>query len=317
MSFDTSSKKKRSNKAKAEFEFDSSAAPVSLKSFFSDLLAPAPDQIDTTQELTGFEDHAPMIPMQMEYPSNSVELSPQLLELADNFLELSEKLSDEIPTTDQPPSDLNKQIVELTTMSMINDTPKETISLRVKTKNLSAKRFSFKALQLFSFNENYGKHFTMDSHELRKINSDMLIDTSAESVTWLNELGNYYKNSFLSDLGFANQQKEDQFLLNNLQNTTHFRALGFSVILKNCTLHHLVNPFIPLGEFDTFVKDTGYHNFNFIKILDYFGLKMFGLHKGLDFQLNYLHLIPYYIKRDSKKKIFTLFEDLDFKSVFF
>jgi len=317
MAFHSPKEKRQSNKQKAEMQFDCSAAPVSLKSFFCDLLEPAPDEIDLTQQITGYELTAPFIFDDPVYPENSEDLSPQLLDLADNFLHLSEKLSNEQPNVTNHPNDLNEQLVELTTLSMIQDVKKETVNLRIKHKNLSAKRFAFKALQLFSFNMNYGKHFTMDPFELRKLNPDMLIDTTEESVQWLMELGNYYKNSFLTDLGFTDEHKEDYFLLNSLQNTTHFKALGFSVILKNSDFQLLTNPFVPLGQLNPMFAETGYKEFVFKDILNYFQIRIFGVDKGLDFQLNYLHLIPYYLRNDKKKKIFTLFEDLDFKSIKF
>lgn len=317
MNFDSRKERKQSNKQKAEAQFDCNAAPVSLKSFFNDLLEPSPAEIDLTQRISGFEEVAPIVLNNPIYPENSEELAPQLLDLADNFLHLSEKLSNEQPKADNHPLDLNEQLVELTTLSMIQDTKQETVNLRIKHKNLSAKRFAFKALQLFSFNHNYGKHFTMDQHELRKLNPDMLIDITEESVQWLMELGNYYKTSFLSNLDFSELDKEDSFLLNNLQNTTHFKALGFSVILKNCNFQQLVNPFVPLGQLNPMFLETGYRNFTFKNVLDYFQIRIFGVDKGLDFQLNYLHLIPYYLRNDKKKKIFTLFEDLDFKMINF
>lgn len=317
MNFEQRPKKRMSNKQKAESQFDSSAAPVSLKSFFCDLLEATPDAIDSTQQITGFEDVAPFIAVEQEYPDNSEELAPQLLDLADNFLELSEKLSNPIPESTNQPTELNKQLVELTTMSIVQDVKPETLQIRVQTKNLSAKRFAFKALQLFSFNLNYGKHFTMDPFELRNMNPDMIIDNTDDSVKWLKELGNYYKTSFLNDLGFTDQQKDDEFLINNLQNTSHFKALGFSIILKNSNIHQLTNPFVPLDQLNEQLKDTGYQHFCFKDVLNYFRIKMFGVDKGLDFQLNYLHLIPYYLRKDAKKKIFNLFEDLDFKSIYF
>lgn len=310
-------RKRRSNKQKAEAQFDFNAAPVTLQHYFLDAMEISVDEPDLTVPLTGTEEIAPMKVETKVYPSNHDELAPQILDIADDFLEFAEKIENDVPT--DPPRNQTKiitqQIAQIQVAKMMKDLNPDDRNMRITTKRLTAKRLAFGSLQMFSFNDNYDKHFTMDKLKLRSINTDMLIDVSNESVKWLNNLGLRYQSMYLQHLGISIHN--DEQIIRSLDPThSHFRALGFSTLLKHIDYNILDHNDKRLEEFFEFLKDRGYHNVTLRHILRYFGIKILGIDNELDYQLNYLHLIPYYLQSTKKKKIFGLFADLDKTSLF-
>lgn len=313
--------KKKTNKEKAEFQFDSSAAPMSLKTFIHDVLDVEVDVVDTTVEINGFEDQFPMIQEPNIYPSNYDELAPEVLETANNFLEIVEPVEMPIIHTLNSPDvieNITKSMNTLKTVEILSDIDPETMKIRNESPILTAKRLAVKALQLFSFNENYRKHFTMDPIRLRSLNVDMIVDNSIESISWLNQLGTLYSDKIITkiktvDNSFDSTMTDDQ-IISNMQPSQYFRALGFSLILKHSKLHLLSESSKPIGQLDQFLMNSGYHEFTFDFILKYFGIVLLGSIPGLDFQLTGLQLIPYYLRKDKEKKVYKLFEDLGLKN---
>jgi hypothetical protein len=310
-------RKRRSNKQKAEAQFDVSAAPVSLQHFFHDVMDITVDEPDLTVPLTGTENQAPMTYEPNFYPSNCDELAPQILDTANNFLEFAEKIENDVlpdPVTNEVET-ITQQVAEIQVAKLMTDLKPVDRTLRMKVKRLTAKRLAFKSLQMFSFNDIYDKHFSMDKLKLRSVNTDMLIDVSDESVEWLNCLGTKYQTMYLKQSGI--EYSSDQQIMETLDpSDSHFRALGFSTILKNVDLNLLNQRNIYLDKHFEALKHTGYKEFTLDFILNYFGIKIFGIDAN-DYQLNYLHLIPYYLQSNKKKKIFSLFADLDLKKDLF
>lgn len=314
------SRKRSSNKQKAEMQFDTTAKPIKLEVFFKDMLELAPDIPDSDIEIDGSEDVAPMIFQPNIYPSNSDELAVDILETANNYLEMEEQLV--VATTNISSTsmieEINNQMTKIQTVSLTADVDQHSLNVRHEAPKLTAKRFSVKALQMFSFNENYKKHFNINVDKLRALNTDCLIDQTEDSVLWLNRLGTKFKEIYLNLLekqGFDPFPSDDLSILNEL-NPEHpfFRALGFSIILKNLDVTYLSNIHLPLNAINSVFNDTNFRFLSMRTIFDYFQLKMFGHEPELNFQLNYLDLIPYYLKKNKKKMIYSLFTDLDFKN---
>lgn len=309
-----SRKNRKSTKQLAESQFNFSAKPISLRTFVHDAMDLAPDEPDLTMPITGNEEFAPMSFEPPIYPSNAEELAVEILDVAENFLKITDKA--EIEVINVPSSnDINnvvEQVAVLTTASLMKNVDKNFQKVRIKTKKLTAKRFAFKALQLFSFNENYAKHFTMNVNELRNINTDMLIDDSHESVEWLKMLGSHYYDKYVTMLPQNIEPADELSLLNLLpkSNPLH-KAIGFSVILKNCVLESLSQPLLSLSAIYQDLKNSPYEYYSFSTILDYFQIRLFGFNDGLSFQLNYLSLIPYYLKKSKDKQVYSLFSELD------
>jgi hypothetical protein len=307
------------NKENAEFQFDVTAKPVKLEVFFKDMLEVQPDLPDDDAELTGHEEVAPMTFQPNLYPPNSESLAVEVLEAANNVLEINENEELSLNTnTTELINDINKQMVKIKTVSLTTGVDAESLEIRHQGPTLTAKRFSVKALQLFSFNENYRKHFTFDPKKLRELNTDMLIDQSLESAKWLNYIGEVYQKIYLRMVYDDNPSltlRSDEDILNTLApDNKFFRALGFSTILKHVTVKDLENFHNPLNMLAPFYDGTHYRLISVNHILHYFGMKVFGHDPMLNFQLNYLHLIPYYLKENKKSRIFEIFKSLDLNS---
>jgi len=307
------------NKEKAEAQFDVTAKPIKLEVFFKDMLECTPDLPEITDEIDGNEEFAPMIMEPNIYPSNSIDLSVEILDTANDILEMEKPEVLDLQTNSQQAIDLiNSEMKKLKSASLITGVDHQHVSLRNSAPVLTAKRFSIKSLQLFSFSEHYSKHFTYDRAKLRELNTDMLIDETDESRNWLNMLGRKYQKVYTDDLFPFEDPPSDEMLLRTLQpGNKFFRALGYATILKQLGPNSLLNIDQPLSMLNPFILETAYYNVSVHAVLDYFGIKMFGHDPLLTFQLNYLHLIPYYIKVNKKQKIFSIFEYLDKKGNFF
>jgi len=305
-------RRRKNNKQKAEAQFDMNAAPVSLQHFFHDVMDITLDEPDLSVPLTGTETHAPMTYEENFYPSNCDELAPQILETANNFLEFAEKIENDVlpvPVTNQVET-INQQVAQIQVAKMMTDLKPDDRNMRIKVKRLTAKRLAFKSLQMFSFNDNYDKHFTMEKLKLRSVNTDMLIDKSDESIDWLNNIGTKYQQRYMQHLGL--QLPNDEQIIDFLDPShSHFRALGFSTILRNVDLNLLLHCHDHLDKHFENLKNTGYKDFTLLDILNYFGIRILGTDHLNDYQLNYLHLIPYYLESNKKKKVFSLFTDLN------
>jgi hypothetical protein len=312
----SSRRSRNRNKEKAEAQFNVTAKPIKLETFFREMIDVEPDLPDTTAEISGLEDVAPMILEPNIYPSNSDELSVEVLETANDLLEMQNSSEIQLQTNSSDMlSNINTEMKKLKTVTLLTGVDEHHVSIRNEGPNLTAKRFSFKALQLFSFNENYAKHFTMEKTELRNINTDMLIDESIESVKWLRKLGGKYQSIYQQMMDNENYFQtflSDEDILENLLPDSKFhRVLGFSTILKHVNLEMMSNIYQPIGNFLPGIQHCSYSMYSLKFILDYYGIRVFGHDKVLNFQLNYLHLIPYYLKSTKKQKIFDLFEYLD------
>jgi hypothetical protein len=307
------------NKERAEAQFDTTARPIKLEVFFKDMLECTPDVPDTSVELDGNEEFAPMIMEPNIYPSNALDLSVEILDTANDIIEMEKPEVLDLQTNSQQAIDLiNSEMKKLKTASLITGVDQQHVSIRNSAPILTAKRFSIKSLQLFSFSEHYSKHFTYDRVKLRELNTDMLIDETDESRNWLNMLGRKYQKVYLDEVSPFEEPPSDEYLLRHLQpGNKFFRALGYATILKQLGPNSLANIDQPLSMLNPFILETAFYNISVHVVLDYFGIKMFGHDPLLNFQLNYLHLIPYYLKVNRKQKIFSIFEYLDKKGNFF
>jgi hypothetical protein len=303
------------NKEKAEFQFNAFAAPIKLETFFKDIMDCEPNLPDDTIELTGLEECAPMIPEPNVYPTNSDELSLEILDIATDVLDsvdvndMHQKIESR-KTKDQRKREAAQKRMEL----ILSDCNQSSITIRDEGIHLTAKRLSLKALQLFSFNDNFDKHFTMDKQQLRDLNVDMVVDQSFESVLWLRRLGlayqQHYVNSATVKYPFISTAS-DYDLMNLPPECTHHRVLAYSTALKLINHSTLLNLFDPIGNHLGFDFDVDIDPISTKTILDFFGIKVFGHDPLLNNQLNYLHLIPYYLRKPEKNKIFQIFESLD------
>lgn len=303
-------KKKERNKQKAESQFNFSAAPIKLEVFFQEALEIQPDDIDFQAPIDGNEEYAPMTCEPNVYPSNADELAVGILEVSNSYLEIVESNEQ---VNSQPETNvvenIAKQMDHIVVASTMSKVDVQHMKVRNKTPKLTAKRLSVKALQLFSFNKNYDKHFTMDKTKLRNMNTDMIIDHEYESKIWLNMLGTHYSDKIKSELNIFD---DDINLLTNLRATDKYhKILGFSLILKNLGEHSLLDVHSPIHNHVPQTKNTIFENVSLLNILEYYGIMMFGITPELNFQLNYLHLIPYYLKSSKKKIVYDLFEYLD------
>lgn len=201
-------RRRRSNKEKAESQFDSSAPPKTLEKFFSEVIEEKRENVDIDLHLDidqrlidGYDDKIESF-MELQ-PFNDTKADDLSFRRTQDLsamvnLAIAKKLWTATPDSEKVPVehlkyirnynvDLPKAInVAIDHLGKITD---EDWICRIKWNSLTIERFLFRGIQNAAYNDDFAKTYlhVKDLDGFKKIANDYLITTSSDSVQWLRD----------------------------------------------------------------------------------------------------------------------------------
>lgn len=292
----------KSNKAKAEFQFDNSAPPVSLKSFLTSVKL-FEDPLPDVDHINNFEDEEIhyLIPEDSVPPFEDDDIDHEITSNLISFAEYS--LQDISPSVLSEEKNLPEEIIP-----EFEDIRHELPEFTKNYSQLTSIRLAIKALQQFSYHPKFHEVFSYDIQQIRSIQPNLIIDSNFYSILWLKELGHkhiqHFEIEFNDKLKFISTSKKSEF---------QAKPLLYALFLESMDPMKTFNHDTKLGEYNVDFGESVVKDHTLSDLFEFLKIEFLDFHRILDIELKNFHLIETFLKGKKHERLFEYFRKAKFR----